>query len=343
MERYLIVGLGNPGRKYEQTRHNVGFWVVEELAKRHGMAERSRKERKAIVTDGEINGKRVILAKPQTYMNLSGESVRALLDFYKLPVEQVIVVHDDLDTPLGTLKLRKKGGHGGQNGIRNIIQHLGTQEFARVRFGIDRPPGRMAAKDYVLQPFHGDDRILADQVTGTAADAIEFWLENGIEAAMSQFNGDVTETDEPPKMSAKEELALYERAHELAPNDPKPLEKLVGVLKRLGKLDDAADVHLKLAALYDAEGRAAKARGQRERAVSIKPEWVDVQRQIAATYEAQNNKKKAVNRWLSLAEYYEGRSEWDAAIAAAAEALRVNPQHPRALQLHADYQQRVAE
>lgn len=335
VERFLIVGLGNPGRKYEKTRHNVGFWVVEELAKRHGMADTARTERKAIVTDGTIKGKRVILAKPQTYMNLSGESVRSLLDFYKLDLDHLIVIHDDLDTPLGSLKIRKKGGHGGNNGMRNIIQHVGTQEFARVRFGIGRPPGRMKAVDYVLQAFHGDDAILSQQVTEKSADAVEVWLTDGVEEAMSRFNGDIDKKNEAPKMSAKEELALYERAHELAPTDPKPLEKLIGTLKRIGKLDRAAAMHLKLAEIFDGNGQMAKARTQREKAVSILPELVEVQEQIARSYEAQNNSKKAVNRWLTLARYYEERAETVNVITVLEEALRVNPQHPKALEMQA--------
>lgn len=336
VERYLIVGLGNPGRKYENTRHNVGFWVVEELAKRHGMADTSRTERKAIVTDGTIKGKRVILAKPQTYMNLSGESVRALLDFYKLELDQLIVIHDDLDTPFGTLKIRKKGGHGGNNGMRNIIQHVGTQDFARVRFGIGRPPGRMKAVDYVLQAFHGDDAILAQQVTEKCADAVELWLTEGVEETMSRFNGDINKTEEAPKMSAKEELELFERAHELAPNDPKPLDKLIGALKRAGKLDRAAEMHLKLAHIFESDGHPTKARTQWEKAVSIMPELVDVQKRIAESYEAQNNSKKAVSRWLKLAEHYQQIGDSEGLISTIGEALRVNPQHPKALEMQAE-------
>ncbi|MBC8170396.1 MAG: aminoacyl-tRNA hydrolase, partial [Anaerolineae bacterium] len=120
-ERYLVVGLGNPGKDYEQTKHNVGFWTVDELARRHGYTFGSKAERKALTADGLIAGKRVLLAKPQTYMNLSGESVRGLVDFYKIELENVIVISDDLDLPLGTLRLRKDGSHGGQNGVRSII------------------------------------------------------------------------------------------------------------------------------------------------------------------------------------------------------------------------------
>jgi PTH1 family peptidyl-tRNA hydrolase len=189
-ERYLIVGLGNPGKKYEKTRHNFGFMVVDELARRYGM-DFGKTERKAKTADGLIRDKRVLLAKPQTYMNESGVAVRKLVDFYKIELEQFIVVHDDLDIPLGTLRLRRMGGPGGQKGVRSIIQHLGTQQFSRVRCGIDRPPGRMDPVDYVLRPFAGDDAITAKIVVDRAADAVETWLVEGIDLAMTRHNGSV--------------------------------------------------------------------------------------------------------------------------------------------------------
>ncbi|TVR24295.1 MAG: aminoacyl-tRNA hydrolase [Anaerolineaceae bacterium] len=192
VKRALIVGLGNPGKKYENTRHNFGFWVVDELARRWG-AESAKKERKAIIADATIRERRVLLAKPQTFMNLSGEAVRALMDFYKIDVQDLIVIHDDLDTPLGALRLRKTGGAGGQNGVRNIIQHTGTQDFHRVRCGIDRPPGRMQPSAYVLQPFHGDDIITARNIVDRAADAVETWLTDGIDIAMNRYNGTLDE------------------------------------------------------------------------------------------------------------------------------------------------------
>jgi PTH1 family peptidyl-tRNA hydrolase len=188
--RYLIVGLGNPGTKYTNTRHNFGFWVIDELAKRHSITV-NRIERKALVGDGLILGKRVLLAKPQTYMNLSGESVRSLVDFYKIDQSQLIVAHDDLDLPLGTLRLRKNGSAGGQNGIKSIIQHVGTQEFSRARCGIGRPPGRMDPAAYVLRPFEGEDAITASIVVSRTADAIEAWLREGIDLAMTRYNGSI--------------------------------------------------------------------------------------------------------------------------------------------------------
>lgn len=187
-ERYLIVGLGNPGRKYEKTRHNIGFLVLDELARRFALSF-GASERKAKVADGIIHQKRVLLAQPQTYMNLSGVAVRKLVDFYKIDLPQVIVVHDDLDLPLGTLRLRKTGSAGGQKGILSIIQHLGTQDFCRVRCGIGRPPGRMDAAEYVLRPFAGDDAITAQVMVDRAADSLETWLIDGIDLAMTRHNG----------------------------------------------------------------------------------------------------------------------------------------------------------
>lgn len=190
---HLIIGLGNPGQEYAETRHNVGFRVLDELARRHGLTF-SQQERKARVASGVILGKKVILAKPQTYMNLSGEAARALVNFYKIELPRLLVVSDDLDIPLGTLRLRKAGGAGGQGGLRSIIQHLGSQDFNRLRFGIGRPPGRMQPKDYVLQAFKGDDAILAAEVVGRAAQAVETWLVEGIDQAMNRYNGGVEAT-----------------------------------------------------------------------------------------------------------------------------------------------------
>jgi PTH1 family peptidyl-tRNA hydrolase len=187
-EMYLIVGLGNPGKKYENTRHNVGFRVVDELAGKYGLTF-SREERKALVTSGAILDKKVLLAKPQTYMNLSGDSVVALVNFYKIELPRMIVVCDDLDLPLGTLRIRKAGSSGGQNGLKHIIERMGTQEIARLRFGIGRPPGRMDPIGHVLQPFQGDDDILAREVTTRAVKALETWLTEGVDLAISRHNG----------------------------------------------------------------------------------------------------------------------------------------------------------
>lgn len=330
--KYLIVGLGNPGRDYAQTRHNVGFWVIDELAKRYQITN-FKSERKALVADGLIKDKGVILAKPQTYMNLSGESVRSLVDFYKIEPEQVIIIHDDLDLPLGVVRLRKTGSHGGQNGVRNIIQHLGTQEFARARFGIGRPAGKMAATDYVLQGFKGDDGLLAQNVTEKVADAVELWLTDGIELAMSRFNGDITNEPKasPPESALMADLHLAERAHDLNPKDTKPLEAMAQAYKRLRRLDDAARAHLLLAELYREAGNPKAQASEWEMALKIRPALLEVYEELADLYEANDNLKKAVQIWLNLAEYQEWQKNFDAALAAIEKALHLNPQHPKAL------------
>jgi PTH1 family peptidyl-tRNA hydrolase len=193
-EPYLIVGLGNPGREYARTRHNVGFMLVDRLAGRLGVSF-SRVESKALVTRGEHAGRRIVLAKPQTYMNLSGQPARALLRFYKVPVGNLLVVYDEVDLPLGTLRLRPGGGSAGQKGMASIIDSLGTQEFPRLRIGIDRPPGRMDAASYVLQEFSKAQAEILPEILDRAADAVFTFVTEGIEAAMNRYNG-ATDRDE---------------------------------------------------------------------------------------------------------------------------------------------------
>lgn len=341
-DKYLIVGLGNPGLKYEKTRHNVGWWVIDELVKRYNMGG-GRDDKRAVTWDGIIKGKKVKLAKPLTFMNLSGESVRPLLDYYDIPVENLIVIHDDLDTPFGSIRLRKTGGHGGQNGVRNIIQHLGTKDFARLRFGIGRPPGKMKPVDFVLQAFHGDDEILAQELTTKCANAVETWLTEGIDQAMSDYNGGDNNGNKDPKVKPKEQLKIYQRAHELAPSDPKPLSKLISVQKKLGKLDEAVENHLKLAAIYDDEGKPHRSRSEKEKAVAIRPGRVDIQREIAEWYLAKDNQKKAVSRYLILADYFIKENDINNAVATVETALEVNPQHPKAIEIYESLMERSPE
>ncbi|HIE57172.1 MAG TPA: aminoacyl-tRNA hydrolase, partial [Anaerolineales bacterium] len=149
---YLLVGLGNPGREYSDTRHNVGFMSVDRLAERLGVTF-TRTQSKALLTDARYQGVRIYLAKPQTYMNLSGQAVGALVKFYKIPLENLLVLYDDVDLPFDTLRLRPKGGSAGHKGMRSIIQQLGTQEFPRLRLGVGRSFGSRQAADYVLKPF----------------------------------------------------------------------------------------------------------------------------------------------------------------------------------------------
>jgi len=196
-DRYLIVGLGNPGREYEKTRHNIGFRVVDALAATHRLTF-DKKQARALCAEGEIVGKRVLLVKPMTFMNLSGESVGSLVTFYKLPIENLLTVSDDMDVPLGTLRLRASGSAGGQNGLKSIIAHVGTQDFARLRFGLSRPPGRMDPAAYVLQDFSKGETDLLHETMNRALKAIETWLTSGIEPAMTRYNG-AGEPLEPPK------------------------------------------------------------------------------------------------------------------------------------------------
>lgn len=186
-ERFLIVGLGNPGRKYRGNRHNIGFMAVDALAAAHNL-QSSKVQNKAMVGNGRIQNQNVIIAKPQTYMNSSGDAVGPLARYYKVPPENVLVVYDELDLPFGTIRLREKGGAGGHKGMKSIINHLG-QDFPRVRLGIGRPPGQMPVPAYVLQDFGKDDLALLDDVLAEAVRAIETYLRGGIQLAMSRHNG----------------------------------------------------------------------------------------------------------------------------------------------------------
>jgi peptidyl-tRNA hydrolase, PTH1 family len=196
MDRYLVVGLGNPGPEYDKTRHNIGFMVVDALAKTHGsnFSKEARKQGKALLVETTIAEKRVLLAKPQTYMNLSGEAVTGLLMFYKIPFVNLLVVCDDLDLPLGTLRIRPTGGSGGQNGLKNITQHLAGPDYPRMRLGIGRPPGKMEAAAYVLQPFAAKEEILVIETIDRAVKAVDTWLRQGLELAMTRHNGTAEES-----------------------------------------------------------------------------------------------------------------------------------------------------
>ncbi len=188
-ERYLIVGLGNPGRGYAFNRHNIGFMAVDRLAARHGI-DLKRVQSKAIVGNGRVADRPVILAKPQTFMNLSGGAVGSLAGYYRVPLGNLLVVYDELDIPFGVLRLREKGGAGGHNGMRSIIAQLGN-EFARLRLGIGRPPGRMDPAAYVLQDFGRDELPVVSDMLDTAVAAIETFVREGIALTMSRYNGPV--------------------------------------------------------------------------------------------------------------------------------------------------------
>ncbi len=183
----LIVGLGNPGREHAANRHNIGFQCLDRLAQAHGLSF-SRIQSQAAIALGDLYGQRVCLAKPRTWMNRSGIAVASLVRFYKVALADLIVVYDDLDLPQGKLRLRPEGGHGGHNGMRSIIEELGSTAFPRLRVGIGRPPGRMDPMDYVLQDFSADEEILMTEVRARAVSALERWLQDGIVAAMNEFN-----------------------------------------------------------------------------------------------------------------------------------------------------------
>jgi len=187
---YLLVGLGNPGREYQTNRHNYGFMLIDRLAVRLN-ARGLKVQSKAIVTSATYEDHRLILAKPQTYMNLSGQSIQGLAHFYKLPMENMLVAYDDLDLPFGTIRLRPGGGPGGQKGVASTIERLGTKDFARLRLGIGRPPGRMDPAAYVLQNFSRDELKLVSEILDRAADAALEFVMNGLDKAMNKFNGSI--------------------------------------------------------------------------------------------------------------------------------------------------------
>ncbi len=184
---WLIVGLGNPGPKYKDTRHNVGFVVIDALAKSEGIRFNEGRAQ-AVVGRGEIEDVPVALMKPLTYMNLSGRAVAAVARFYKIPPSYILVVYDDLDLPHASLRLRLKGGPGGHNGMKSVIQHLGTKEFPRVRIGIDRPAGPIPIEAYVLRKFSRDEQKSMRYTYEAAQDAIRLAVTEGMERAMSNFN-----------------------------------------------------------------------------------------------------------------------------------------------------------
>jgi PTH1 family peptidyl-tRNA hydrolase len=188
-ERHLLVGLGNPGREYRNNRHNVGFLVLDRLVARQGWAGFTRRQGKALITTGALSGTPLVLAKPQTYMNLSGQAVASLARFYDLTRERLLVILDDIDLPLGMLRMRPEGGSGGQGGLKSIITSLGTEAFPRLRVGIGRPPGVRAAAGYVLRDFQPDERELIDLALDRAVDAAECFVLEGLTTAMNRYNG----------------------------------------------------------------------------------------------------------------------------------------------------------
>lgn len=185
---YIIVGLGNPGKDYANTRHNIGFDVIDKLAETENISVLEKKH-KAIIGKGYIDGQKVILVKPQTYMNLSGESVREAIDYYKADEkEELIVISDDISLSPGQIRIRKKGSAGGHNGLKNIIQHLGHDEFQRIKMGVGEKPKGYDLADYVLGHFTAEERKIMDKATAEAAQAIKMMMQSGADAAMNVYN-----------------------------------------------------------------------------------------------------------------------------------------------------------
>jgi PTH1 family peptidyl-tRNA hydrolase len=192
-DTFLLIGLGNPGREYRDNRHNAGFMLIDRLAVRLN-ARGMKLQSKAIVTSAIYENRKLILAKPQTYMNLSGHSVQGLANFYKLSLNNLLVAHDDLDLPFGTVRMRPGGGPGGQKGVASAIERLGTKDFARLRIGIGRPPGRMDPADYVLQDFSGEEMETLSGTLDLAADAVFIFVMEGLDKAMNKYNGEFRES-----------------------------------------------------------------------------------------------------------------------------------------------------
>ncbi|EFO81981.1 aminoacyl-tRNA hydrolase [Oscillochloris trichoides DG-6] len=185
---WLLIGLGNPGEKYDRTRHNIGFACLDALAKRHGLEFRTKRAN-SLVAEGSIAGQRVALAKPQTYMNESGRAVSALRSWYKIePAQDLLVIYDDLDLPFARLRLRERGSSGTHNGMRSIVAQLGSNAFPRLRVGIDQPPGKMDAAAYVLSRFNKEEEAQIPDLCDRVADAAEVVLRDGVIAAMNRYN-----------------------------------------------------------------------------------------------------------------------------------------------------------
>ncbi|MDB2686505.1 aminoacyl-tRNA hydrolase [Mariniblastus sp.] len=198
----IVVGLGNPGQKYKLTRHNVGFDVLTDIAQRY-LVGAPKSKFNAEVAEALIKNEKTILISPLTFMNLSGRSVQAAVDFYKVPLEDVLIVCDDINLDVGRLRLKPGGSAGGQNGLKDIIQRLGSDQFPRLRLGVGKVPARWDTADYVLGKFDSNDRPLVDVGIKLAADAIEVWIESGLQTAMNRFNADPNKKPKQKKPKPK--------------------------------------------------------------------------------------------------------------------------------------------
>ena len=192
---YIIAGLGNPGKDYENTRHNIGYMTIDNFAGKYGISF-SEKKFHSVVGKGVVEGQKVILIKPLTYMNLSGEAIREACDYFKIdPEEELIVLYDDISLPVGQLRIRPKGSAGGHNGIKNIISHLGTEIFKRIKIGVGEKPSRMDLADYVLGHFSKEDMELEKEACEKAAEAVLMLMEGKTEEAMNRFNRKVSQEE----------------------------------------------------------------------------------------------------------------------------------------------------
>jgi PTH1 family peptidyl-tRNA hydrolase len=194
MDHFLLVGLGNPGREYKYTRHNMGFLVIERLAA-YWKTDVEKYKYKSLVGEYRNDESKIFLIKPQTYMNNSGHAVRSFVNFYKVPNEQIMVIFDDLDLPFGTIRLRQGGGSSGQKGMQSIIEQLGTEEFPRMRVGIGRPPGKMESVDFILDEFRQNEMEDLKIILNYCVDAIEVFIRDGIEKAMTKFNKNILDVE----------------------------------------------------------------------------------------------------------------------------------------------------
>lgn len=221
----LIVGLGNPGLQYERTRHNVGFRVVDRLAEKWRW-NWSERRAKAILASGMVGTEKVVLAKPITFMNLSGEPVGELVRWYKLALSDLLIIYDELDLPVGKLRLRPNGSAAGHNGLRDIIAHLHTSDFPRLRVGIGHPRNSsMKGRDHVLSAASGDEGILLAEGETRAADAVQMWLAQGIETTMNTFNIDPEEAARKAEEQARKQRERQERARLKREQQPQQQEK----------------------------------------------------------------------------------------------------------------------
>jgi len=188
-EIFLIAGLGNPGKDYRHTRHNIGFMVIDHLSNELKIPVKKVKQ-KSLIGIGKLDNKEILLVKPQTFMNNSGESIAPLMRYYKVPHQNLMVIHDDLDIPFGIIRIRPTGGTSGQKGMKSIIEKLGSQEFPRIRMGIGRPPGHMDPVDFVLENFSKDQLSILENILEDATNAIKTFIIDGLNKAMNTYNGD---------------------------------------------------------------------------------------------------------------------------------------------------------